>query len=92
MKILIQGYFSIDYIHKQPSKELVTRELLIFRCYQVDPKNIKCFFQWWGKHETMFPIVDLLAYQILSIVGSQIEIEKKNSFGSIFTNLKRCHL
>jgi hypothetical protein len=26
----------------EPSKELVTRELLIFKHYQVDPKDIKC--------------------------------------------------
>jgi hypothetical protein len=44
----------------EPSKELVTKELLIFRCYQVDPKDIKCFFQWWGKHEAMFPLVGFL--------------------------------
>jgi hypothetical protein len=30
----------------EPSKELVTKELLIFRRYQVDPKNIKCPLQW----------------------------------------------
>jgi hypothetical protein len=28
------------------TKELITRELLIFKCYQVDPKDIKCHFQW----------------------------------------------
>jgi hypothetical protein len=31
---------------REPTKELVTKELLIFRHYQMDPKNIKCFFQW----------------------------------------------
>jgi hypothetical protein len=39
----------------------------------MDPKDIKCHFQWLGKHEAMFPMVDYLACQILSIVGSQIE-------------------
>jgi hypothetical protein len=28
----------------EPSKELVTRELLFFRHDQVNPKDIKCFF------------------------------------------------
>jgi len=28
-------------------EELVKRELLIFRRYQLDVKNIKCPFQWW---------------------------------------------
>jgi hypothetical protein len=45
----------------EPTKELVIRELLIFKCYQVDPKNIKCPLQWWGKHACMFPIVGFLA-------------------------------
>jgi hypothetical protein len=39
----------------------------------VDPKDIKCFPQWWGKHEAMFPIVGFLIRQILGIVRSQIE-------------------
>jgi hypothetical protein len=33
---------------------LVNRELLIFRHYQVDFKDIKCPVQWWEKHESMF--------------------------------------
>jgi hypothetical protein len=76
----------------EPSKEFVTRELLIFKCYQVDPKDIKCLLQWWGKHEVMFPIVDFLAYEILSIIRSQIEIERIFSLVGILTNLKRCCL
>jgi hypothetical protein len=48
-------------------------ELLILRHYQVDPKDIKCPLQWWGKHETMFPIIGFLDCQISGIVGSQIE-------------------
>jgi hypothetical protein len=30
----------------EPSKELVTKELLIFKRYQVDPRDIKCLSQW----------------------------------------------
>jgi hypothetical protein len=60
----------------EPTKELVTKELLIFRHYQMDPKNIKCLFQWWGKYEAMFPTIGFLACQILDIVGSQIETER----------------
>ncbi len=54
----------------EPSKELVTMELLIFKHHQVDSKDIKYHFQWWGKHETMFPIVGFLAHKILGIIGS----------------------
>jgi hypothetical protein len=42
-------------------KELVKRELLIFKRYQLDVKDIKCPLQWWQKHEAMFPIVGFLA-------------------------------
>jgi hypothetical protein len=73
-----------------PSKELVTKQLLIFKHYQVDPKDIKCPLQWWGKNEAMFPIVGFLACQILGIVGSQFYF--LNSLTSILTNLRRCHL
>jgi len=76
----------------EPSKELVTKELLIFRCYQMNPKDIKCPFQWWRKHETTFLIVGFLAHQILSIVGPQIESKRIFSLANILTNLRRCHL
>jgi hypothetical protein len=29
------------------TKKLVKKELLVFRRYQLDVKNIKCIFQWW---------------------------------------------
>jgi hypothetical protein len=70
-------------------KEFVTREQLIFKRYQVDPKDIKCPLQWWGKHEAMFPTIGFLACQILGIVGFQIEIERKISLTCILTNVKR---
>jgi hypothetical protein len=56
----------------------------------VDVKNIKCPLQWWEKHESMFPIVSLCAKQILGIVGSQIETQKKNSLARIF--ISKCCL
>jgi hypothetical protein len=59
----------------EPTKELVNRELLIFKEYQVHVKEIKCPLQWWQKQESMFPTMGFLAQQILSIVGSHIEIE-----------------
>jgi hypothetical protein len=45
-----------------------------------------------GKHEAMFPTVGFLACQILSIVGSQIEIERIYFLTGMLTNLWRCHL
>jgi hypothetical protein len=72
--------------------DLVNKEFLIFRRFQVDPTKIKCSLQWWQKHESMFPNVDFLAQQILGIIESQIETKKIFSLVSIFTNLRRCHL
>ncbi len=42
----------------EPTTKLVNREMLIFMCYKVDSKEIKCHFQLWAKHETIFPIFD----------------------------------
>jgi hypothetical protein len=40
----------------------------------------------------MFSIVGFLAYQILGIIRSQIEIERNFSSPSRLPNLRRCHL
>jgi hypothetical protein len=69
----------------KPAKEHVTKELLIFKRYQMDPKNIRYHLQWWRKYEAMFPIIGFLAHQILNIIRSQFEIEKINSLTCIFT-------
>jgi hypothetical protein len=76
----------------EPTKELVKRELLIFKRYQLDVKDIKCLVQWWQKHEAMFPTIRFLAQQILGIVGSQIKIEMIFYLAETFTNLRRCCL
>jgi hypothetical protein len=34
--------------------ELINKELLILKCYQVGIKDFKCPLQWWAKHETVF--------------------------------------
>jgi hypothetical protein len=38
----------------EPTIKLVNKELLIFKRYLVDVKDIKCPLHWWGKHENMF--------------------------------------
>jgi hypothetical protein len=72
------------------TKKFVKKELLVFWHYLVDVKEIKCPFQWWEKHETMFPTIGFLICQILRIVGSQIEIERIFSLAGILINLRRC--
>jgi hypothetical protein len=74
------------------SKEVVNKELLMFRRFQEDVKDIKCPLEWSMEHKSLFPIVVFLAHKILGIVGSQIEIERIFSLVGILTNLKRCHL
>jgi hypothetical protein len=45
----------------EPIEKLVKRELVIFKRYQMDVKDIKCFLQWWLNYEAMFLIVGFLA-------------------------------
>jgi hypothetical protein len=47
----------------------VKTELLLFKCYQLDVKEIKCPLLWWEKLEAMFLTIGFLAWQILGIVG-----------------------
>jgi hypothetical protein len=44
----------------EPIEELVKRELMIFRRYQLDVKYIKCPLQWSKKHEALFPTIVFL--------------------------------
>jgi hypothetical protein len=76
----------------EPTTKLINKELLIFRHYQVDVKDIKCPLQWWEKQENMFSTIGFCARQILGIVGSQIEIEIIFSIAGIFASLRRCCL
>jgi hypothetical protein len=39
------------------AKELVKRELLLFKPYQLDIKEINCPLLWWKKYEAMFPTI-----------------------------------
>ncbi len=54
----------------EPAEEIVKKELLVFRRYQLDVKDIKRPFQWWKKHEVMFPTIRFLAKHIFDVVGS----------------------
>ncbi len=41
----------------EPMTKLVNKELLIFKRFHMDSKEIRCPLQWWQKHEYMFPII-----------------------------------
>jgi hypothetical protein len=73
-------------------KEIVTKELLDFRKFHLNLKEINNPLQWWEKHESRFPKVVCFARQILGTRGSQIETERIFSLARILTNLKRCCL
>jgi hypothetical protein len=45
----------------------------------VDPKDIKCPFQWLRKYETMFRTIGFLARQILGIIDCKLK-QKEFSF------------
>jgi hypothetical protein len=54
--------YSLDFFEmmartSEPTKELIRKKLLVYKCYQMDVKNIKCFSQWQDKHETMFQVL-----------------------------------
>ncbi len=57
----------------EPTKKFVSKEVLIFRKFQMDTKDIKCPLQWWEKHESMFATIGFLACQIFIIIDSQIK-------------------
>jgi hypothetical protein len=41
----------------EPTKEVVNMELLMFKRFKVDIKDIKCPLKWWTKHESLFSTV-----------------------------------
>jgi hypothetical protein len=52
------------------AKKFVNKEVLIFRRFQMDAKDIKCPLQWWEKPESMFLAIGFLVCQILIIIDS----------------------
>jgi hypothetical protein len=64
--------FEMSHSSSEPTKEVVNKELMMFRRFQMDVKNIKCPLEWWVKEQSLFLIVAFLAHHILGIVGSQI--------------------
>jgi hypothetical protein len=84
--------FQMTIRNRELAKELVIKELLDFRRFHVDVKNIKTFLLWWENHHSRFLVVGLLARHILGIVGFQIGMEDIFSLVGILINLRRCHL
>ncbi len=96
-KVNIDENFSLDIFKMTTNtnelvKKFVYTNFFNFERFQVVVENIKFFFQWWEKHESMFPTIGFLAHQILSIIGPQIEIERIFSLVGEFTNFKKYRL
>jgi hypothetical protein len=53
--------FEMSITYNEPVRKPVNMELLFFKHYHVDSKEIKCPLEWWEKHESLFPIVGFLA-------------------------------
>ncbi len=70
-------------------KKFVTQELLDFKRFHVNVKNIKNPLQWWEKHEFKFHAVRFLTKRILGIIGSQIETKRIFPLVGILTSLRR---
>jgi hypothetical protein len=92
MRKVTWTFFKCPTQTNEPTKEVVNKELFMFRKFQWHAKDIKCPLEWWATHESLFSIVSFLVHHILGIVCSQIEIKKKISLAGIFTNLRRYHL
>jgi len=63
--------YNLDILKMIVKTNGTNKELQMFKRYQIDA----CFVEWWGKHESLFPIDVFVVCQILNIVRSQIEIE-----------------
>jgi hypothetical protein len=54
--------FEMSTRTSESTKEVVNKELLMFKKFQVDAKDIKCPLDWWVKHESLFPTMAFLAH------------------------------
>jgi len=54
--------FKMSTKTSEPTKEVMNKELLMFRRFQMDVKNIKCPLKWWAKHKSLFSIVAFFAH------------------------------
>jgi hypothetical protein len=84
--------FEMTTYTSETTTKSVNKELLIFKPYQVNVKDIECPLQLREKHENMFSTIDFCARQILEIVGSQIETKRIFSLVGILSTFRRCHL
>jgi hypothetical protein len=58
--------FEMTMSYNEPMREFVNKELLSFKHYHVDNKEIKSPLEWWEKHESLFLIVGFLANRFLA--------------------------
>jgi hypothetical protein len=58
--------FEMTMNYNEPMKELVNKELLFFKHYHVDSKEIKSPLEWWEKKESLFLTVVFLANRFLA--------------------------
>jgi hypothetical protein len=67
--------FEMSNKTNEPTKEVVKKELQMFKRFQVDVKDIKCPLKWWANHGSLFPTVTFPTCQTFGIVGYQIKIK-----------------
>jgi hypothetical protein len=73
---------------------LLFKNVLYFKDIRWMQKTSNAFWNGGGGggDEFMFPIINLLVWQIWGIISFQIEIETISFLASILTNLKRYHI
>jgi len=71
---------------------MVKEQLNHYRIKKVSDEECKNLLAWWKVHESYFSYVGFVAWQILGIVGSQIEAEKVFKIVSICINTRQFRL
>jgi hypothetical protein len=85
-------FFGMGVSNDDTMHNLLKNELRLFQCLGGNPKDCENSLVWWAAHESQFLHVAFLAYQILKIVGSQIETESIFNFARVITKLRQSRL
>lgn len=67
--------FEMTIETNEPSKNIVKRQFLIFKRYQVDANEITCPLEWWERQAVMFPIVGFLAWNFLKLQVHKLRLK-----------------
>jgi hypothetical protein len=82
VKVWVEGFevgnkdlFQTSKTDAKSMSQIVAREFDAFYCHHVNVENYKCTLPLWHIHEQRWPLVGLLAQQIIGIPTSQIKTD-----------------